>query len=182
MEQIDKEARLVRQVADGNEKSLGRLYDLLSELCFSIAIDVLGDRQEAEDLVHDVFIEVWNRADQFDPERGSVRTWISVITRSRCIDRTRLSRWKNRETSEEIDGSEFPAENSSKRPGRRADDYKIRRRIERLPDDQRDVVILAYFGGFSSSEIASRLSIPIGTVKSRMRLAMSKFREAFDVK
>lgn len=181
MQETDNDAILMRKIAGGDEDSLGELYDRFSGVVLAIAIDVLGDRQEAEDLVHDVFIEVWNRADSFDAERGSAQTWISVITRSRCIDRTRLVRWRKRKTSEPVSEHAFPAEESHTRPHRRADDYKIRRRIDELPDEQREIVILSYFGGFSSSEIAERLEIPTGTVKSRMRLAMAKFRDAFDV-
>ena len=85
-----------------------------------------------------------------------------------------------RQTYEETSPGGFPADDSVKRPHRRADDFRIRNSVEDLPEDQRDVVILAYFGGYSSSEIAERLEIPLGTVKSRMRLAMNKFRSAFD--
>lgn len=181
MEDTDNDARLMGKIAAGDEDSLGVLYDRFSGVILAIAIGVLGDRQEAEDLVHEVFIEVWNRAEKFDAERGSAQTWISVITRSRCIDRTRLVRWRKRKTAEPVSDHAFAAEESHTRPHRRADDYKIRQRIDELPDEQREIVILSYFGGLSSSEIAERLDIPMGTVKSRMRLAMAKFRDAFDV-
>ncbi|MEM1416935.1 MAG: sigma-70 family RNA polymerase sigma factor, partial [Myxococcota bacterium] len=126
------------------------------------------------DAVHDLFVEVWQRAGDFDPRRGSVRTWIAMRLRSRCLDR--LRRAKVRE-------NKAPEARPPEPPDvikRAVDEPKVRAALEQLGAPHREVVLLSYFAGLSSTEIAERLSIPVGTVKSRMRAALTALRGVLD--
>lgn len=171
---------VMADIASGDRQSLGKLYDQFAEKVFVIATSILGNRKEAEDLVHDVFLEVWSRAKSYDADRGTVETWLGMIARSRSIDRTRLARWKQRKTSRSLEDISMSKDTAWSRPSSRADRQNLRKVIDQLPADQKAVVMLAYFSGFTSSEIASRLSVPIGTVKSRMRLALGKLRKSLN--
>lgn len=169
---------LIVQVARGDRAALGDLYDRHVGVMAALATRILGDAREAEDLVHDVFVEAWQRAGDFDPSRGSVRTWLLVRVRSRCLDRKRSPAVRRRQA--------MPAEDALGAATRdhgeaSVDGKRLRGALEALSPDQRGVLVLAYFEGLSSTEIAERLDIPIGTVKSRVSAAMSKLRERLGV-
>jgi RNA polymerase sigma-70 factor, ECF subfamily len=169
---------LIVQVARGGRSALGDLYDRHVGVMAALATRILGDARDAEDLVHDVFVEVWQRAGDFDPSRGSVRTWLLVRVRSRCLDRKKSPAVRRR--------GAMPAEDALCADTRdhgeaSVDGTRLRTALEALSPDQRGVLVLAYFEGLSSAEIAERLDIPIGTVKSRVSAAMSKLRERLGV-
>lgn len=165
---------LIVQVARGDRAALGDLYDRHVGVMAALATRILGDARDAEDLVHDVFVEAWQRAGDFDPSRGSVRTWLLIRVRSRCLDRKRSPAVRRRQA--------MPAEDALGAATRdhgeaSVDGKRLRAALEALSPDQRGVLVLAYFEGLSSTEIAERLDIPVGTVKSRVSAAMSKLRE-----
>ncbi len=166
-------------VVGGDASAFEVVYDRHAKVAFSLAFRLLGDRAAAEDLVQDAFLAVWRGADRFTPALGSVRTWVLSIVHHRGIDRLRsTSAASRRETALRGEalaggGHEQPVED-------RAIDGalapSLQRGLEQLPDDQGRVVRLAYFGGFTHHEIADMLGLPLGTVKSRLRLGLERLR------
>jgi RNA polymerase sigma-70 factor, ECF subfamily len=169
------EASLVAAVAAGDREALGALYDLHAPVLMGLARRMLGTPTAAEDLLHDVFLEVWQHAAEYAPARGSVRAWLIVRARSRALDR--LGR-QGREARvvERVSSEADPAV----APGAAAaiDGAQLRRRLVDLDSELRAVLELGYFEGLSSSEMAERLGIPIGTVKSRVARALGALRDA----
>lgn len=152
------------------------LYDRYAALAYGVAMRVLGDPARAEDAVQDAFLNVWHRAATFDAERGSIRAWLLTSVRNRCIDylRGRGSRERReQELSPDVDYAPAPSD-----PWREVslslERTAVRDAMASLPAEQRQVVELAYFGGYSQSEIAEMSRVPLGTVKGRMRLALEK--------
>lgn len=162
---------LVRRMAGGDRAALALLYGRYAGTLLGVAIRIIGRRGEAEDLVQDVFLEVWRKADGWRAERGSVRTWLLLRLRSRALDRLRsprLARGISLETSLPDYAEQTVAPDD---PALAADRMRIRRAVAALPADHREVLTLAAFEGRSATEIARRLDLPIGTVKSRIRAA-----------
>lgn len=171
------EAALVGEIAGGDQDALGALYDLHAPTLLGLAKRMLGSQAAAEDLLHDVFLEVWHHAAEYSAERGTVRAWLIVRVRSRALDRlgrrAREARMVERVTTE----SEGAAATSP--PGALAlDGARVRRLVRGLPEELLAVLDLAYFEGLSSSEIAGRLDLAVGTVKSRMARALGQLRDA----
>ncbi len=170
------DTRLIALIAAGDRAALGLLYDRYASVLMAVSLKMMGARREAEDLVHDVFLEVWQRAGDFDPRRGSVKVWLLVRMRSRCLDRLRSAGYARvssiGERGDELLGSIAAGGESA------ADERRLREALRALPESQREVLYLGYFEGMSSTEIADALEIPVGTVKSRVAAALSKLREA----
>ena len=165
----------VDRVAAGDRRALRQLYDEHSPRVMGICLALLKDRQEAEDLVQETFVEVWRRSAEFDPARGSPTAWIVSIARSRAIDRRRAQQSSQRAVA--------AAESEPPRPGpprpldlaqARQDHQRVAAALDQLPPEQRTVIELAYFEGLSQREIAEQRREPLGTVKTRVRLAMEK--------
>jgi RNA polymerase sigma-70 factor (ECF subfamily) len=171
-----EDVELIREAARGEVDALASVYDRYSRLLMTTAERMLGDRAMAEDLVHDVMMEVWRAAASYDVARGSVRTWMLVRLRSRALDRLRAARTRREEPGEPQHAAADEAEDPLLEPDRRA----IRRALAELPPEQREVLELAYFQGLSSSEIAERMGSPLGTVKSRTAAGLAKLRSALD--
>lgn len=144
----------------------------------SLGLRILGVRREAEDLLHDVFLEAWQHAGDYDPKRGSVKAWLLLRMRSRCLDRARSHSFSRHET---LDQARL-RHASVKRAERRIDAARAYCLLEALPLQQREILELGYFSGLSFSEIADALCIPLGTVKSRAAAAMAKLREDLGVR
>lgn len=169
------DARLIAAMSSGDRHALASLYDRYASLLLAVATRILGERREAEDLVHDVLLEVWRQAADYNASRGSVRSWILVRLRSRALDRKKavsVTRVVAVDPEKLAEQREVPAEDPSLAPDRKT----VRRALEALPDDQRTVLELGYFEGLSSSEIAARIDAPIGTVKSRVAAGLAKLR------
>lgn len=169
---------VLRSLASGDKQALAVLYDRHAGMMLALGLRIVGVRREAEDLLHDVFLEAWRHAGDFDPRRGSVKTWLLMRMRSRCLDRVRSHGFSRVETLE----SEPSRGGSAERAERRLDGARARALLESLPPPQREVLELGYFEGLSFSEIATQLDIPIGTVKSRVSAAMTKLREDLGVR
>ncbi len=167
---------VIREAARGELKALAALYDRYAGLLLSMANRMLGDKTMAEDLVQDVFMEVWRRAAAFDASRGSVRTWLLVRLRSRALDKMRSAQYRREVTVDDVSPRE--AAPTPEDPELSPDRDAVRRAILELPDEQRQVIELSYFQGLSSSEIAARMGSPLGTVKSRTAAALNKLRAA----
>ena len=169
----DPDAELVRAVARGDRAALAVLYDRYSGIMFALALRIVRERREAEDLLHDVFLEVWRTAKDYDPDRGRVRTWLTIRMRSRAIDLQKSAR-VSRNVGDDSVLDRVAADGDV---GESPDRTRVRRALAALPAEQRKVLELGYFEGLSCSEIAEKLGTPIGTVKSRAAAALGKLRQ-----
>ncbi|QYJ14936.1 ECF RNA polymerase sigma factor SigK [Rubrobacter xylanophilus DSM 9941] len=157
------------------------LYDRHSRAAYSLAYRMMGERQAAEDLVQDAFLKVWRSAGSYRAERGSVRTWILSILHNRGIDqlRSQASRLRARERLEASAEKVQPSEAFSETL-RSSQREQVREAMSTLPPEQLKILELAYFSGYTHTEIAELLGLPLGTVKGRMRLGLKKIREYFE--
>jgi RNA polymerase sigma-70 factor (ECF subfamily) len=168
---------LLHAIVQRDEAALASLYDRYRVILFGLLVRILGSREEAEDILQEVFIQVWRRAADFDEERGKVFTWLVTLSRSRAIDR--LRQLSARERLAMATAQEAPPEASDAAEDAYRSEQKeiVAGALAQLPDDQRQALLLAYFEGLTQTEIATRLNTPLGTVKTRMRSGMIKLRE-----
>jgi len=164
------DTELISRVARGQNAALGELYDRHAGLLLAVLRRVLGDEPEAEDVLHEVFLEVWQHAADYDESRGSVRAWLVMRARSRGLDRLRaLSRLRA--------SSADPASLEDAAIAPPNDALSVRRALSNLPPELRTLLELGYFEGLSSSEIAAHQRLAVGTVKSRVARALAELRE-----
>ena len=179
-EKAAQEASWVESVAQGDESALAQLYDRYSGLLVGLSRRILGSQEEAEDVLQDVFVQIWNQAGRYDRRRSSVSTWLVLITRSRSIDRLRTRQVVDRtaqsayEEDPKLDTSPEGMGNVLDRERR----LRLREELSKLPDEQRQIIELSFFKGMTQTEISSRTGVPLGTVKTRTLLAMKKLRKA----
>lgn len=169
------DGRLIQAMARGDVSALGSLYDRYAPLVFGFAARVTGSPADAEEVLQDVFAQAWSQAGLYAPPRGTPRTWLLTIARSRAIDRRRRRRrdeGAGEAGGEILDPAEGPDANFEERERREA----VRKALSLLPPEQRAAIELAYFGGLTHVEIAMRTGDPLGTVKGRLRLGMEKLR------
>lgn len=180
------DADLLRRMAAGDEQALGALYDRWSPLVHSVVLRIVGDADDAEELVEETFWQAWRQAARYDASRGGISGWLVVIARSRALDRVRLRGWQRAAAAESTDAEgaaepvldvRGPLDAAEMDETRRL----VRAALERLPAEQRETVEMAYFRGMSQTEIAAATGQPLGTVKTRARLALQKLREALAV-
>ncbi len=170
---------LLRSIAEGDVRAIGDLYDRYAATLFPIALRILRDRSEAEDVLHDAFVTVNERASQYTAERGTVVAWLVTLVRNLSIDRTR-----RRDRRGALDRDLLPHEppTSVRDPERLTSEAsereKIRQALATLPDAQRQTLEVAFFEGLSYPEIAARENVPLGTIKSRAARALAALREA----
>lgn len=175
------DAALMRLIAIQRTEALSALYDRYSRLVYSLAFHTVGDPETAEEITQDVFFRVWEKASTYRQEQAKVSTWITSITRYRSIDLLRQRSARPEKDSLGWDEVPVAVEPSVDSPEAASEllieGLRLRSALETLPADQRQALELAYYHGLSHSEIAERLSHPLGTVKTRIRLAMQKLRE-----
>lgn len=171
---------LLARVRARDAEALQTLYDETSRVLYSLAYRVLNDREDAEEVILDVYQHVWNAADRYDPARGNVLSWLAVMTRNRAIDRVRQS---NVRRSHELP-VEAPVDTASESPAPEAQSILeqqrvlVRKALETLGQEQREAIELAFYSGLSHSEVAEALGAPLGTVKTRIRVGMQRLRKA----
>lgn len=169
---------LIMRVAAGDQLAMTSLYDASSRVLYGLLSRILNEHALAEEVLLDVYMQVWRQADSYDEVRGSPMAWMLTIARSRAIDRLRSGRQELllRESFEESDNarSEIDVEETAAIAEMQG---RVRDALETLPAEQREVIELAYYGGLSHSEIALQLEQPLGTVKTRIRLGMMKLRD-----
>ncbi len=182
----EDERRLGQRLRDRDETALAELYDHLAPWLLGLAFRILGDEDEAEEVVSDAFLHVWTRIGQHDPRRGPLVPWVLSIARNRALDllrrrrrhERRAGRWGADHAVAE-DGAADPIAHEAAVPG-----WPVHRAVQdalaELPEEQRVVVRLAYFEGLSHREIAARTGAPLGTVKTRMRLAQQRLEQSLD--
>ena len=178
----DEEIMLL--VQEGEPRAFEVLYDRHGGPAFSLAYRMVGNRVTAEDISQEAFLSIWRSRLRYQPERGSVRTWVLGIVHHRGIDALRRSfvHDRRRVEVEGIEEKHEAPELTDVEAARRDEARSVRSALESLPEDQSRVIELAYFGGFSHSQIAEMLEMPIGTVKGRMRLGLDKLRRALVAK
>ena len=171
---------LVAAIGRRDERAVAALYDRYGGLAYSLAYRILEDRGAAEDVVQDAFVSAWRRAVSFQPGRGSVRTWLLAILHHRGVDRLRsvAAMARRQEALEQIEPGTVP--DIAEAAAGRAEAEAVRAALTGLPDEQLEVLKLAYYGGFTHQEISQMLEVPLGTVKSRMRLGLERVRRALD--
>ena len=165
-------------VQTGDPEAFEALYDRHGGPAFSLAYRIVGTRTAAEDATQDAFLSIWRSRVRYSRERGSVRSWILGIVHNRTIDSLRRSMVhdRRRASAEGIEEREQAPELTEVEVLRRDEARTVRAALEKLPDPQVRVIELAYFGGFTHTEIAEMLEEPVGTVKGRMRLGLEKLR------
>jgi RNA polymerase sigma-70 factor, ECF subfamily len=171
---------LMQLIHDGEPRALEVIFDRHGDRAYSLAYRMCGQRTVAEDVVQEAFLSLWRSGTRYDAARGSVRSWVLTAVRNRSIDAFRRG---SVTTSRDVVDEEATAhlvadERTESEVERREDARQIRAALGELPHEQRQVIELAYFGGFSHSEIAGMLGLPAGTVKGRMRLGLTKLRVA----
>jgi RNA polymerase sigma factor (sigma-70 family) len=170
------DAELVASLGAGDVEALRTLYHRYGTLAYTLAVRILGDSGRAEDVVQEAFLRLWTHARSFDPARGSLRTWLLTVVRHRAVDYLRGR--SGRERGEIELNPEIPAHGVGSDPWRDVAEslerHAVRQALASLPPEQRQVVELAYYGGYNQREIAEMVSAPLGTIKGRTRLALEK--------
>jgi len=180
----EEEREWMAEVQAGNKKALGKLYNRYNRILFGMIYKVLRNREESEDLLQEVFVQAWEKAEQYDATRGSVYSFLVTMTRNKAIDRTRSKAYKNsKKDAHVINDDDFSLNLSHNSPNpeenmelqERA--VKVREALGSLNKKEREVLYISYFHGLSQTEISDKINIPLGTVKYRMRQGMIKLRE-----
>ena len=177
------DADLLTLIAKGDRRAFGQLYDRSSPVLFTLSLKMLGDREEAEDLLQEVYTEVWRKSVRYDDRRGTPMAWLITLTRSRGIDRIRARTSRGHGMTESIEDTPIAdTQGHDPTPFDQQADAEVRAFVRRalveLPAAQRQALELAYYHGLSHSEIAERLKEPVGTIKTRIKLGMSKLKTA----
>ncbi|MEO5589432.1 MAG: sigma-70 family RNA polymerase sigma factor [Gemmatimonadaceae bacterium] len=174
------DVELIRRIVEADETALGALYDRWVRSLYSLVLHLLKDPDEAEDVVEETFWQAWRKADSYEPSKGAVSTWLLTIGRRKALDRIRsVKRRREDPVGGEMTIADMPS--GLPDPSQDVEGMELRARVRSallgLPDEQREVLELGYFKGMSQTEIADVTGHPLGTVKTRMRLAMQKLRE-----
>jgi RNA polymerase sigma-70 factor (ECF subfamily) len=174
---------LVRRMAVGDEAALGQLYDRYAALVHSVALRVVGDADDAEEVVEASFWQAWRQAGRYEEGRGGISTWLAMIARSRALDRLRALRRSREQAWEELPEPAAAGDDGPARDAAESDELRrmVATAVATLPPEQRETVEMAYFRGMSQTEIAEATGQPLGTVKTRARLALQKLRTALAV-
>jgi RNA polymerase sigma-70 factor (ECF subfamily) len=173
----EDDVAIVHAMARGDSAALARLYDRYAGTMLALARRIVGRAAEAEDVVHDVFLEAWRHSADYDPARGSVKSWLLLRTRSRSLDVQKSAR-VSKQASGLDDAWLAELGDPTRDTAAGADQIRIRQVLVALPPEQREVLLLGYFEGLSSSEISERVGVPLGTVKSRVAAALAALRGA----
>jgi RNA polymerase sigma-70 factor (ECF subfamily) len=169
---------LMGLVRNGDARAFETIYDRHGGAAFSLAYRMVGTRAAAEDVTQEAFLAIWRSRLRYEPDRGSVRTWVLGIVHHRTIDalRRNMVHEKRRASAEGIEERQEAPERTDVEVARREEAATVRAAINTLPEQQTKVIELAYFGGFTHTQIAEMLHMPVGTVKGRMRLGLEKLR------
>jgi RNA polymerase sigma-70 factor, ECF subfamily len=168
-----------QQRAARDPRDIEALYDQYGGVAFAFAYRLLGERGIAEDVVQEAFLNIWRQGVTYDAARGSARTWVLTIVHHRAVDQIRSMRTRNRVDTEIKDAVPLPShEDTWGTVAQTLETERVRQAMTRLPPEQRLVVDLVYYGGYTHQEIADHLGVPLGTVKGRLRLALEKLRDS----
>jgi RNA polymerase sigma-70 factor (ECF subfamily) len=170
---------LIARIATGDQQAMSLLYNGTSRLIFGLILRIIGDRSLAEEVLLDVYAQVWRQAERYDTSRGAALGWITTIARSRAIDRLRSERHnlQQDELNEATVSEPSRAANPETATAMAEMSSIVRAALDSLPPEQREVIELSYYSGYTQTEIAAKLGQPLGTIKTRTRLGMIKLRE-----
>ena len=171
---------LVALVARGDEDALAELYDRVSRVAYGLALRVLRDERHAEDAVQEAFLQVWRSAATFRAERAKASTWILTLVHRRAVDLVRREERRQADPLTDDSAAGEAPEQTEEAAWLRFERERVQSALRQLPDVQREALELAYYGGFSQSELAERLGVPLGTIKSRMFAGLARLRELLD--
>ncbi len=184
---LPSDEALFAQIAAGDTQAFSMLYDRYSSQLFGLALKIMQNQSLAEDVIQDVFMTIWKKAGSYKKRKGKPLGWMMILCRNRCIDLLRKQQKQNKKTSggtEKIDA--LAADSDLPDPLEQASvaelSYEITKAMGQLPPEQRQLIDMAYFQGFSQSEISRTLKVPLGTVKTRIRLGMQKLRDTLKEK
>jgi RNA polymerase sigma-70 factor, ECF subfamily len=180
---LERDVELLRRIGNGDRSAFGSFYDQYSGLLFSIAVKILNDAKEAEDVLQEVFIQIWNKANAYDPLLGKPASWAVALTRNKAIDRIRASNRRSKfleQATVEANLAMDDAPTANEKLHGRENAQMIRSVVAALPLDQRRAIELAFFSGLTQDEIARNLHEPLGTIKARIRRGMLKLREKLE--
>lgn len=179
---VDHIGELLQQVAAGDQNAFARLYDLLSPRVFGLILRVLVDRAQSEEVLQEVFLEVWQSAARFAPNKGQGRSWVLTMAHRRAVDRVRSAQsGADRDVRAGFRDLGVPHDDVAEQVELRIEGRRVAEALAELPDAQREAITLAYYGGYSQSEIAALTGAPLGTVKTRMRDGLSRLRSSMGV-
>jgi RNA polymerase sigma factor (sigma-70 family) len=171
---------LVALVARGDEGALAELYDRIGRIAYGLALRVLRDERHAEDAVQEAFLQVWRSAATFRAERAKASTWVLTLVHRRAVDLVRREERRQADPLTDDSVLGLAAEETEEAAWLRFERERVQAALKELPDVQREALELAYYGGFSQSELADRLGVPLGTIKSRMFAGLARLRELLD--
>ncbi len=178
----DHAAELLLRSADGDQAAFARLYDMLSPRVFGLILRVLVDRAQSEEVLQEVFLEVWQSASSFAPKKGQGRSWVLTIAHRRAVDRVRSSQASSdRDVRAGYRDLASPPEGVAEQVELRIEGRRVARALSALPEAQREAITLSYYGGYSQSEIAALVGAPLGTIKTRMRDGLTRLRTEMGV-
>ncbi len=180
---IDVDVELLKQIAKQDREAFAQFYDRHSTLMFSIACKILNDKGEAEDVLQEAFVQIWEKAARYDPKLGKAASWAATLTRNKAIDRIRASQRRTRLTDEAtveqaVLGEGTDSANDAVHGHEKA--RLIQSAVVGLPEEQRHAIELAYFSGLTQDEISKKLNEPLGTIKARIRRGLLKLRDQLE--
>lgn len=179
---VDHVADLLVRIADGDRTAFAELYDTLSPRVFGLVLRVLVDRAQSEEVLQEVFLEIWQSAGRFAPNKGQGRTWVLTIAHRRAVDRVRSSQAStDRDVRVGIRDLNAVQTDVAEQVELRIEGRRVAEALAALPEAQREALVLAYYGGYSQSEISALTGTPLGTIKTRMRDGLSRLRTLWGV-
>lgn len=179
---VDHAADLLQRTAQGDQAAFARLYDMLSPRVFGLILRVLVDRSQSEEVLQEVFLEVWQSAAKFAPNRGQGRSWVLTIAHRRAVDRVRSAQAStNRDVRAGFRDLDVAHDSVAEQVELRIEGRRVAQALATLPEPQREAITLAYYGGYSQSEIAALVGSPLGTIKTRMRDGLTRLRNEMGV-
>lgn len=179
---VDHVGEMLVRVAAGDQGAFARVYDMLSPRVFGLILRVLVDRSQSEEVLQEVFLEVWQSAGRFAPKKGQGRTWVLTIAHRRAVDRVRASQAStDRDVRVGFRDLDVAYDGVAEQAQLRIEGRQVATALKTLPDPQREALTLAYYGGYSQSEIAALVGAPLGTIKTRMRDGLTRLRAEMGV-
>lgn len=174
---VDHAGELLVRIAAGNQRAFARLYDMLSPRVFGLILRVLVDRAQSEEVLQEVFLEVWQSAARFAPKKGQGRSWVLTIAHRRAVDRVRSAQAStNRDVRAGFRNIDVAHDSVAEQVELKIEGQQVATALATLPEVQQEAITLAYYGGYSQSEIAAMVGAPLGTIKTRMRDGLSRLR------
>ena len=182
----EDDVMLIGRIGAGDESALSELYNRYSQLLYAMQMRILHSVEDAEDMLQEVFLQVWNKASSYQRDKGTVYTWLVTLTRNRTIDRLRSKGFRKQQQEIDMEQLSLMDETRSGNPHNMTVLSEQQRTVvnvlQQLNNEQQQVLALAYYEGYSQSEIAEKLNVPLGTVKSRMRQGLLKMRSVLKEK